>query len=117
MRDQGTKGLWRCGEDLGVASPNLDWQSKLVLLLVLPWTAVRVATEVRLWFQSAPAVAMWALGLSALLGVLAWALRTGTPAAALTGATICASLMFSMFDAPFRPWRTGLTPVLSVLVL
>jgi len=100
-----------------VASSHLDWQSKLVLLLVLPWTAVSVLIEARLWFQSDPAVALWAVGLSALLGVLAWALRTATPAAALAGATISANLMFSMFDAPFRPWRTGLTPVLAVLVL
>ncbi len=96
---------------------NLAWQSKLVLLLVLPWTAVSVTIQARLWFSSQPAVAMWALGLSGLLGVLAWTLRTATPAAALTGAIISASLMFSMFDTPFSPLRTGLVPVLSVLVL
>jgi uncharacterized membrane protein len=32
--------------------------------------------------------------LSAVLGLLAWTLRTATPAAALTGATINAGLMF-----------------------
>ena len=96
---------------------NLAWQSKLVLLLVVPWTAVSVVIEARWWVAQQPAVAEWTLGLSAALGLLAFSLRTATPAAAVTGATISASLMFSMFEAPFRPWRTGLIPVLTVLVL
>ena len=100
-----------------VAPTNLKWQSKLVLLLVLPWTAVSVMMEARAWWAQDAAVAAWCLGLSALLGLLAWSLRTATPAAAATGATISASLMFSMFDAPFRPWRTGLVPLVAVLVV
>jgi uncharacterized protein (TIGR00297 family) len=96
---------------------NPDWQSKLVLLLVLPWTAVSVSIQARQWWAHQPAVAMWTLGLSAVLGLLAWTLRTATPAAALTGATINASLMFSMFVWPFRPWNTGMVPVLVVLLL
>jgi uncharacterized protein (TIGR00297 family) len=100
-----------------VASSNLNWQSKLVLLLVLPWMAVNLVIEARSWMIQQPAVAAWTLGLSAALGLLAWGVRSATPAAALTGAVICASLMFSMFDPPFRPWRTGLIPVLTVLVL
>jgi uncharacterized protein (TIGR00297 family) len=100
-----------------VAPSSLAWESKLVLLLVLPWTAVSVAVAAREWFAQQPSVAAWSLGLSALLGLLAWGLRTATPAAALTGAVINASLMFSMIDPPFRPWRTGLIPLLAVLVL
>ena len=100
-----------------MAPTTLAWESNLVLLLVLPWTAVSVVVEARAWLAQNAAVAAWSLGLSALLGVLAWSLRTATPAAALTGATISASLMFSMFDAPFRPWRTGLVPLVAVLVL
>ena len=96
---------------------NLDWQSKLVLLLVLPWTAVSVSIQARQWWAQRPAVAMWALGLSAVLGLLAWTLRTATPAAALTGATITASLMLSSFVFPYRPWRTALIPVIVLLVL
>ena len=99
-----------------MTSSNLGWQSKLVLLLVLPYTAVSVCVQAREWFTQEPAVAQWSLGLSAVFGLLAFSLRMATPAAALTGATISASLMFSMFEAPFRPWRTGLTPVLVVLV-
>jgi uncharacterized protein (TIGR00297 family) len=100
-----------------VAPSNLAWQSKLILLLVLPYTAVSVIVAAREWFTQEPAVALWSLGLSAALGVLAWVLRTATPAAALTGAVINASLMFSMFDPPFRPWRTGFIAVLAVLLL
>src|ERR1700760_1501945 len=96
---------------------DLDWQSKLVLLLVLPYTAVSVAVEARTIAASSPAVIIWALGLSALLGLVAWRLRSATPAAALTGAVITASLMLSMFATPYQPWRTGLLPVLAVLVL
>ena len=60
---------------------------------------------------------MWSLGLSTALGLLAWTLHTATPAAALNGAVINAALMFSMFTWPFKPWNTGLVPVLTVLVL
>lgn len=93
------------------------WQSKLVLLLVLPWTAVSVVVQAREWLTQDPAVAWWAVGVSATLGLAAWGLGSATPAAALTGAVINAGLMFTMFDPPFRVWRTGLIPVFTVLVL
>ena len=96
---------------------RLGWQSKLVLLLVLPWTAVSVVVQARQWWVQEPGVAAWTVGLSAALGLLAWALRSASPAAALAGAFINASLMFSMFDPPFRIWRSGLVPVLLVLAL
>jgi uncharacterized protein (TIGR00297 family) len=73
--------------------------------------------QARLYSSNAPAVAIWALGLSALLGLIAWKLRTATPAAALTGATVTASLMFSTLVFPYQPGKTGLVPVLVVLVL
>ncbi len=60
---------------------------------------------------------MWALGLSALLGLAAWKSRSGTPAAAATGALLCASMMFSTFVYPYEPWKTAIVPVLAVLVL
>ena len=106
------------GYDNYVAPTNLGWQSKLVLLLVLPWTAVSVVLQARKsGWRNQPAVAIWSLGLSGALGLLAWTLRTATPAAALNGALITASLMFSMFTWPFKPWRTGMVPVLVVLIL
>jgi len=100
-----------------VTPPELAWQSKLVLLLVLPYTAISMVLQGRWYFGQAPGVALWSLGLSALFGLLAWRLRAATPAAALTGAIITCSLMFSMFVFPFRPWRTGLAPVVVVLIL
>ena len=69
------------------------------------------------WWTQAPAVVLWALGLSGLLGLVAWKLRTATPAAAATGAIITASLMFSTFVFPYQPWNTALVPVLAVLLL
>lgn len=100
-----------------MASDRLGWQSKLILLLVLPWTAVSVLVQAHQWLVQEPAVAAWTIGLSGALGLLAWGLRSATLMGALSGAVICASLMFSMFDPPFRFWRSGLVPVLAVLVL
>jgi uncharacterized protein (TIGR00297 family) len=94
-----------------VAHFNLGWQSKLVLLLVLPWTAVSVVVQTQAWWNHAPASAIGVLGLSVLLGLLAWMLRTATPPAALTGAVITASLMFSTLE------HTAIIPVLILLVL
>jgi uncharacterized protein (TIGR00297 family) len=101
-----------------VDQSNLQWQSKAVLLLVLPAVAVDAVFEARWWSAQAPSVAIWTLGLSALLGLFAWIARSATPAAAFTGAAITASLMFSTtMSFPFEPWRTGLIPVLALLIL
>jgi uncharacterized protein (TIGR00297 family) len=100
-----------------VGSSRQGWQSKLLLLLVLPWTAVSVVVQAREWLTQDPAVAWWAVGVSAALGLAAWGLGSATPAAALTGGVINAGLMFTMFDPPFRVWRTGLIPVFTVLIL
>lgn len=103
--------------DSFVSRSKLPWQSKLVLLLVLPWTAVEVALLAQDWLARDAHVAAWVLGLSAALGVLAWAARSGTPAASATGAVITASLMFATAGEPFAAWRTALIPVLVLLVM
>ncbi len=90
---------------------NLDWQSKLVLLLVLPWTAVSVSMHTVAYGRLAPSTVVWVLGLTTLLGLLAWKLRTATPAAAFTGAVITASLMFATSE------HTAIVPVLVLLIL
>lgn len=95
----------------------LDWQSKLVLLAVVPAVAIAVVLDVRVWALGAPQVLLWTLGLSSLLGLAAWASRSGTPAAAATGALINASLMFSTAVFPYRAWETAVIPVLTLLVL
>lgn len=96
---------------------KLAWQSKAVLLLVLPWTAVQVALRAQDWLARDVRATAWILGLSAALGGLAWLARAGTPAAAATGWTITASLMFATAAEPFSPWRTALIPVLVLLVM
>jgi len=100
-----------------VNSLRLAWQSKLVLLLVLPAVGADLFLEGNWWFAHQAPVAFWTLALSALLGLLAWRVRSATPGAAVTGAGITASLMFSTATTPYPPWRTALTPVLTVLVL
>ena len=57
--------------DETVAASRLAWQSKLILLLVFPWTAFSVFVAAREWFAQEPNVALWSLSLSAALGVLA----------------------------------------------
>jgi uncharacterized protein (TIGR00297 family) len=96
---------------------RLRWQSKLVTLLVLPFAAVEVLLLAYESAQRAPSGAAWTLGLSFGLGLLAWISHAGTPLAALAGAVITASLMFSTAGEPFTPWRNGLLPVLAFLVM
>ena len=65
---------------------NLAWQSKLVLLLVLPFVAYEVVFAGRFYIQTLSHVAVWTLGLSALLGLIVLGLKAATPAGAATGA-------------------------------
>ena len=96
---------------------NLAWQSKLVLLAVLPFAATDVVLACFGWATDSSAVVIWTTGLSALLGLITWRLRAATPAAAATGAVITASLMFSSVEFPYQPWHTALIPVLAVSLL
>jgi len=93
------------------------WQSKTVLLLVLPFVAAYVVLQTRWWAVQVPSVAIWTVGLSSLLGVVAWNTRSATPGAAASGAAITAGLMFSTVTFPYQPWRTALVPVITFLVL
>jgi len=93
------------------------WQSKLVLLAVLPFAAADVILQGHWWAVQAAPVAIWTAGLSALLGVVTWKLRAATPAAAAAGAAITASLMFSTVSIPYDPWHTALIPVVAVSLL
>lgn len=86
-------------------------------MLVLPAVAADVVLESHWWGVEATLVATWTLGLSALLALIAWKLRTATTAAAITGGAITASLMFSTATVPYFPWQTALVPVVAVLVL
>jgi len=95
----------------------LDWQSKLILLLIVPLVTTDAALETTVWVRLDLQVLAWTLCLSAAIGVAAWAVHAGTPAAAATGAVLNASLMYSTAQEPFAPWRTAIVPVLTFLVL
>ncbi len=96
---------------------ELGWQSKLVLLVVLPVVGTDVVLETSFWAGQDPAVVLSTLGLSALLGLVTWKLRAATPQAAATGAAITANLMFSTVTFPYDPWHTAMVPVLAVSLL
>jgi uncharacterized protein (TIGR00297 family) len=100
-----------------VAENKLTWQSKLVLLAVLPFAGTAVVLDCNWWASHAAPVAIWTIGLSALLGLVTWRLRAATPAAAVTGVLIAASLMFSTVVVPYEPWHTALVPSLAVALL
>ncbi len=100
-----------------MAQIKLLWQSKLVLLLVLPFAAADVVLQGHWWAINAAPVAIWTLGLSLILGLVVHQLRAATPAAAFAGAVITASLMFSTASFPYRPWRTALAPLIALLAL
>lgn len=99
-------------------SPDrLKWQSKLVLLLVFPAVGAELALQSMWWMQQFPSIAIWTLGLSALLGLAAWQSKSATLQGAMGGAALCAVLMFSTTSVPYAPWHTALFPVLMVLVM
>ena len=100
-----------------MAQEKLAWQSKLVLLAVLPFAGTDVLLACSRWTAYSTHVAIWTLGLSGLLGLVTWKLRAATPAGAAAGALITASLMFSTVVFPYQPWHTALIPALAVSLL
>ena len=95
----------------------LYWQSKLVLLLVVPTVAADIVLQAHWWAANLPAVALSTLALSLLLGFAAWKLGTATPGAAAAGAAIAASITFSTSVYPYATWNTALVPLLTLLIL
>jgi uncharacterized protein (TIGR00297 family) len=100
-----------------VAQRKIAWQSKTILLLVVPFAATYTLLQTHFWATQVPAVAIWTLGLSILLAIIVLWLRAATPAAAFTGVVITASLMFSTVTIPYLPWHTALVPTLGVSLL
>ena len=102
---------------------KLIWQSKLVLLLVLPFAGAAVVLQAHWWAVNSQPVTVWTLGLSLLLGLVVLQLRAATPGGAFAGAAITASLMFSTAtftpgeSLAYAPWHTALIPVMAVFVL
>ena len=100
-----------------VTSSPLAWQSKLILLLVLPAVAVDAVFAAQTWSAEDSGVALSVLGLSSLLTLAAGAARAATPGGAVAGGLLTASLMLRTASLPFSPLRTALVPVLTLLVL
>ena len=106
-----------------MARVKLIWESKLVLLLVLPFAGASVVLQAHWWAVNVTPVAVWTLGLSLLLGLVVLKLGAATPGGAFAGAVITASLMFSTASLTpgeslaYAPWHTALMPVLAVFVL
>jgi uncharacterized protein (TIGR00297 family) len=100
-----------------VAQSKLAWQSKLILLLIVPFAAAYTLLRAHWWATQIPSVAIWTLGLSLLLGIVVLWLRAATPAAAFVGVVITASLIFSTVTVPYLPWHTALVPTLLVSLL
>jgi uncharacterized protein (TIGR00297 family) len=100
-----------------------NWQSKLVLLIVLPFVSADLVLQTHWWAVNFWPVAVWSLSLSLLLALVVLTLRAATIEAALAGAAITASLTFSTVTftpsaiAPYLPWHTALVPVLAVSLL
>jgi len=97
----------------------LEWQSKAILLIVVPWTVASVILQARWWATQVPMVAWTTLGISGIFGLIVWRLKAGTLAAAATGAAITASLMFSTTRYSYQTsWlHGGLMPLLAVFLL
>ena len=106
-----------------MARIKLIWQSKLVLLLVLPFAGAGVVLQAHWWAVNSWPVTAWTAGLSLLLGLAVLQLRAATHGGAFVGTVITASLMFSTATFtpgepfPYVPWHTALLPVLAVFLL
>jgi uncharacterized protein (TIGR00297 family) len=86
-------------------------------VVVLPFVCANAALETLHWAVQKPSAALWALGLSAILGAITFSVRAATPAAAATGAAITASLMYATSTFDYEPWRTAVVPVAAVFLL
>jgi uncharacterized protein (TIGR00297 family) len=100
-----------------VASTKLAWQSKTVLLIVVPFAGAGLVLQAHWWATQSYPVAVCAIGLSLLLAAVVLKVRAATPMGALTGAVITASLVFSTATFPYLPWNNALPPVLAVSLL
>ncbi|MGA7832325.1 MAG: DUF92 domain-containing protein [Terracidiphilus sp.] len=98
-------------------------QSKLVLLLVLPFAGASLVLQIREWTVNFWPAAVLSLTLSLLLGLLALKLGAATAGGAWAGAVITACMIFSTEtftpagSFPYAPWHTALVPLLTLFVL
>lgn len=100
-----------------LSQSKLAWQSKTVLLVVMPVVAAALVLQTHWWATQSAPVAIWTIGLSMLLALVVLKLHAATPAGVAAGAALTANLMFSTVIFPYAPWQTALPPVLAVSML
>jgi uncharacterized protein (TIGR00297 family) len=96
---------------------DLRWQSRLVLLLVLPIAGGDLVLETGLWSSRDLRIPLWTFGICAFFALIVLLMRAGTAGAAAAGFAISSSLIFSTTPLPFSPLRTAFTPAFCVFVL
>jgi uncharacterized protein (TIGR00297 family) len=96
---------------------DLTWQSKLILLVVLPFAGADAVLETNWWAGQFPWVAASVAGLSLLFAVVARRTHAATFWAAVAGLVITASTTYSTLSYPYWPWRSLLLPIVAVAVL
>jgi len=99
-----------------VLSRKLKWQSIVVLVAVLEVTSVTAFFQALEWMGNYPEVVVWCFALSGALGIVAWRMRSATGAAALMGSLITVNVMLSTVNSPRDLVRTGLLPILAVVL-
>jgi uncharacterized protein (TIGR00297 family) len=97
--------------------PPLFWQSKLILLVILPFAGADAVIETDWWAGHAPMVALEVAGLSLLFGLIALRSHATTFWAAAAGMLITASTTYSTLSYPYHPWRSLLDAIVAVAVL
>jgi uncharacterized protein (TIGR00297 family) len=91
---------------------RMHWQSKLILLLVIPVAGAFAAVESSQLWPFAPARVITAYAIAAPFALIVWMLRAATPEAALTGG------LFTLVLYLWTPgWRTILWPLLALFLL
>lgn len=97
---------------------ELAWQSKLILVLVLPYAAASAVLETLWWAQGQrPEVAASVAGLSLLFALVARSTHATTFWAAVTGMLITATTTYATLSYPYRPWRSLLVAIVAVAAL
>lgn len=96
---------------------KLHWQSRLVLLLVLPAAGADLVLEAGFWAARDLRIALWSFGICAFFAAVVLLMKAGTPTAAAAGFAIASSLIFSTVVLPFSPFHTAFTPACFVFAL
>ena len=92
--------------------PSLYWQSQLLLLIVVPVSAIWIFLQAASDWTLHDPVLLQAVGISIVFGLLVWLLRAATGYAAVTGAILTACLYLRT-----PGWRTALFPLIVMLIL